>query len=1516
MSQSNASGAFPIGTEPHLAIDANHWTQCISPVAFWPCSHLIRSAWLEHGPFALWLIESLKPRTLVELGTQDGFSYLAFCQAVQRLGYLTACYAVGTWQCVNNSGFSGEDDFSRLEALNDQNYASFSHLLRHGYEEALPRFADGSIDLLHINGRHTYEDLQTTFRKWQPKLSSRGVVLIHNINVHDDDSGALHLWAELRTRFPSFEFVHGCGLGVLGVGPEVPTPLQSLFTLRDGDIDIIRATYARLGSAVKEAFELEQTKGSLIGAVTEQRRLRASLIEQKRQYTAEIAAQEKALQQLSSVASRIPNPLRMAVRRSAKAIWWLLTPHRMPMRLTALRARMKAEAIAKQKEAQYIPSETAPSAFWHPKQRASEPRAEGGWEATEIRPNKSTPVRLGILTADVQDFTLLITGWVIHEQYPGLPLQLAIELHDSSDPLKTFFAYKPTENLEWGLPDSALYFSISHEIPESLLGHDVRIRALDENVVFEDLLIHWDKSPSNRSGETPPSSANVGTRATDHIVGHVEKAKINHISGWASNKTNLQSAPVELILTIDDVPYARTKAARLREHVQKAEGGDGNVGFEFTLAPNVLAGGSIRTRVEPSIGKPAIAQNVRVIKPSGHHIDSRLPPELYLFDVRSKMRRGQKISVIILNRNGAEILEDLLDSAQRTGDLERFEWIIVDHHSTDNSADVCAKARSGGAAIGFFDRKGNFSFSESNNFGAQKATGDILVFANNDLIFRHPTHERILDALEDDRVGIIGAKLLDPVEAPGWEARLPVQHLGVFAKPRTESGSLRPYESRLTRETPVLPNVRQSRPAVTAAFIAMRRSDFEAVGGFDEAYSYGLEDVDLSFKVIRHLKKEVLCDQGLEIIHRHGYSRSKDDSAAVRRRNNNHHFNRLWAQWLRRNVRRDVLSRPGYWTGARPTVGFIVTDTLDSDDFLVALELGRALQTMAPVHLRYLEEDDWYSLGGIDILIVMVSGFDLTKVKVISPYVITVNWAQQWDDSWFEAPPVQAYDHVWAVSERAADYLQRHNGREVAVLPLAGNPSRFSAGQPQPEFACDYCFIGNNHGAPRTIQFDLDPSSIKGRGLVFGANWERTPLASISTAPVDYTKYPSVYASSKIAIDDTQGAAKIWGSCRRGIFDAIAAGCLVVTNGAEGVRELFGDLVPTYHDHQSLTETLNYWLDHEEERKQRIAELRRVVEEMHTYERRAKKVIDLLTTSVGSIRVAIKCPAPLSNGKDWGDYHFAQSLASALRRVGCVVRVDLREDWDCALSDTDEVVIMLRGIKDLKPKPHQKNILWLISHPEDVSTQEINKYDQVYVASALHAEILEKQCKVPVEYMPQCTDIGRFKFDPASVSNPKDRAVFVGNSRGVLRDTVRWTIEHSLDIHIYGSGWKPFISDKRLKGKKVPNSVLGEFYASSRLVLCDHWEDMRRLGYISNRVFDVLAVGGNLAVDPVEGLSDLLPREAYKVYSNGEELASLVKNSEEVNLDRRAEIAAYIAENHSFDARARTIMRKLREWNA
>ena len=153
---------------------------------------------------------------------------MAFCQAIKEQGLPTKAYAVDTWLGDAHAGAYGETIYQTLQREHDPRYASFSTLLRMTFDEALPQFSNGSVDLLHIDGLHTYEAVRHDFETWLPKMSHRGVVLFHDTNVFRDDFGVHRLWAELSVRYPSMQFAHSNGLGVLLVGAQQPPELLQL----------------------------------------------------------------------------------------------------------------------------------------------------------------------------------------------------------------------------------------------------------------------------------------------------------------------------------------------------------------------------------------------------------------------------------------------------------------------------------------------------------------------------------------------------------------------------------------------------------------------------------------------------------------------------------------------------------------------------------------------------------------------------------------------------------------------------------------------------------------------------------------------------------------------------------------------------------------------------------------------------------------------------------------------------------------------------------------------------------------------------------------------------------------------------------------------------------------------------------------------------------------------------------------------------------------------------------------
>ena len=244
-------------------LQSNQYKSLALRSMFWRPDYLQgSSAWVEHLPFAFWIVEALQPSLFVELGTHYGHSYFSFCQAIKRLGLNTPSYAVDTWKGDDQAGHYDESVYQQVESYNQTHYPEFSSLLRCSFDEAVNRFNDGSIDLLHIDGFHTYEAVRHDFELWLPKLSARAVVLFHDTNVRRDLFGIHKYFAELAGKYPHFEFIHGHGLGVLGVGRDQGELLQSLYNCyaHQASRNIVYELFSRLGRSCHDLMDLNQAK--------------------------------------------------------------------------------------------------------------------------------------------------------------------------------------------------------------------------------------------------------------------------------------------------------------------------------------------------------------------------------------------------------------------------------------------------------------------------------------------------------------------------------------------------------------------------------------------------------------------------------------------------------------------------------------------------------------------------------------------------------------------------------------------------------------------------------------------------------------------------------------------------------------------------------------------------------------------------------------------------------------------------------------------------------------------------------------------------------------------------------------------------------------------------------------------------------------------------------------------------------------------------------------------------------
>lgn len=228
------------------------------------------------------------------------------------------------------------------------------------------------------------------------------------------------------------------------------------------------------------------------------------------------------------------------------------------------------------------------------------------------------------------------------------------------------------------------------------------------------------------------------------------------------------------------------------------------------------------------------------------------------------------LSVVIVSYNVQYFLEQCILSVQAASKNIKVEVIVVDNNSTDESCKLLLEKYSDVILI---ENKENIGFSKANNQGVKIARGEYVLILNPDTVVAEDTFTQILEyASSKQNLGVLGVKLID-----GSGNFLPESKRGI-PTPRVSFNKLFGISSKRTGKY-YATHLNENETGVVAilvgAFMLLKRSVYNEVNGFDEAYFMYGEDIDLSYKILNKGYQNYYYSK-TQVIHYKGESTQKD----------------------------------------------------------------------------------------------------------------------------------------------------------------------------------------------------------------------------------------------------------------------------------------------------------------------------------------------------------------------------------------------------------------------------------------------------------------------------------------------------------------------------------------------------------------------------------------------------------------------------------------------------------------
>ena len=275
------------------------------------------------------------------------------------------------------------------------------------------------------------------------------------------------------------------------------------------------------------------------------------------------------------------------------------------------------------------------------------------------------------------------------------------------------------------------------------------------------------------------------------------------------------------------------------------------------------------------------------------------------------------------------------------------------------------------------------------------------------------------------------------------------------------------------------------------------------------------------------------------------------------------------------------------------------------------------------------------------------------------------------------------------------------------------------------------------------------------------------------------------------------------------------------------------------------------------------------------------------------------------------DYAYCLTLKKYLEKEGIYAVVQMYEDWYCDAGA--EVEILMGNFRDYHPDSRvsgRTNVMGLVCHPENAPLEVTDRYDLILVDSLPLAENLKNRSIAKIEPFIVTADTDFFYRDDSPVVYDR---VFVGHTRGVNRDCVKWCSDNKIELDVWGGGWEKYYKDDpyiHLHGI-VSYDETADIYRKSRIIINDHHHEMQKTGMINNRCPEVLLCGKTMLCDWSQGLEDEFG-DLFTYYHDETDFIEALAKAEENYEQKCAEINRRydeLVDSYSFETGIRRLIR-------